>query len=103
MPWEERGGRRYYYRKVRKGTRVFSVYVGGGVVGELSAQIDEAERKVRASNREELRRELARQDEVDALLERSWRVAEAAARSALEEAGYHLHHRQWRLRRNGET
>jgi hypothetical protein len=103
MPWEERGGRRYYYRKVRKGSRVFSVYIGGGVAGTLAARLDEAERKEHERDREELRRELARQDRVDALVERSWRIAEAAAKSALEEAGYHLHNRQWRLKCNGEA
>jgi hypothetical protein len=103
MPWEERGGRRYYYRKVRKGDRVFSVYVGGGAIGTLAAKLDEAERNVRGRDREELRRELSRQDEVDALVEQSWLVAQSAAKSALEEAGFHLHNRQWRLRRNGEA
>jgi hypothetical protein len=103
MPWEERGGRRYYYRKVRKGGRVFSVYVGGGIAGALASRLDEAERKERDRDREELRRELARQDKIDALVERSWLVARAAAKSALEEAGFHLHNRQWRLRRNGEA
>jgi hypothetical protein len=103
MPWEERGGRRYYYRKVRKGGRVFSVYVGGGIAGTLASQLDEADRKERDRDREDLRRELARQDEADALVERSWRVAQDAERAILEEAGYHLHNRQWRLRRNGEA
>jgi hypothetical protein len=103
MPWEERGGRRYYYRKVRKGGRVFSVYVGGGIAGTLASQLDEAERKDRGRDRGELRRELARQDRVDALVERSWLVAQTAAKSALEGAGFHLHNRQWRLKRNGEA
>lgn len=103
MPWEERGGRRYYYRKVRKGSRVFSVYVGGGVVGTLASQLDEAEREERGRDREGLRRELAHEDRADALVERSWRVAQAAAKSTLEGSGFHLHNRQWRLKRNGEA
>ena len=86
-----------------EGGHVFSVYVGGGIAGTLASQLDEAERKDRGCDREELRRELAHQDRVDALVERSWRVAEAAAKSALEEAGFHLHNRQWRLKRNGEA
>ncbi|HEX7176987.1 MAG TPA: hypothetical protein VF240_17140 [Pyrinomonadaceae bacterium] len=102
MPWEERSGRRYYYRKVRKGTRVFSVYEGGGLTGALAEARDKDERRERVRSREEVRRELAHADRVEALVERSWLVAETAAKSVLESAGYHLHHRQWRLKRNAE-
>jgi hypothetical protein len=102
MPWETRGGRRYYYRKVRRGGRVFSVYEGGGLSGTLAAQRDAAERETRAQTRAELRRELRRQDAIDAKVEQSWRIAEQAARAVLEAAGFHRHKRQWRLRR-GET
>jgi hypothetical protein len=102
MPWEERSGRRYYYRKVRKGDRVFSVYEGAGLAGALAEARDATERETRAQSREEVRHELAHADQVDAMVDRSWLVAEAAARSVLQAAGFHLHHRQWRLKRNGQ-
>lgn len=99
MPWETRGGRRYYYRKERRGGRVFSVYEGGGLGGVLAEERDAAERETRAKSRAELRRELRRQDAIDAKVEASWEAAERAARALLEAAGYHQHKRQWRLRR----
>ena len=34
MAWETRKGKRYYYLKVRKGTKVKSVYLGTGVVAQ---------------------------------------------------------------------
>jgi hypothetical protein len=100
MPWETRGGRSYYYRKERRGGRVFSVYEGGGLGGQLAEARETAEREKRAQSRAELRREMARQDAIDAQVEASWKVAERAARALLEAAGFHRHKRQWRLRRD---
>jgi len=99
MPWETRGGRSYYYRKVRRGGRVFSVYEGGGLGGQLAELRETEERRTRQQSRAELRRELKRQDAIDAKVEASWKEAERAARALLEAAGYHQHKRQWRLRR----
>jgi hypothetical protein len=100
MGWEERGGQRYYYRKVRRGGRVFSVYTGNGVMGEIAAAQDADERASAVQTREELRREMATQDRIDGLIGESERIAERAGRAALEAAGFHLHKRQWRLKRN---
>lgn len=100
MGWEERGGRRYYYRKVRKGGRVFSVYEGGGIGGAIAEAQDAREQEKRTQTREELRREIAAQDRIDGLIGESERIAERASRAALEAAGFHQHKRQWRLRRN---
>jgi uncharacterized SAM-dependent methyltransferase len=100
MPWETRGGRRYFYRKERRGGRVFSVYEGGGLGGQLAEARAEEERKTRAQSRAELRREMAHQDAIDVKVEASWKVAERAARALLEAAGFHQHKRQWRLRRD---
>ncbi|MDQ5839364.1 MAG: hypothetical protein M3379_21520 [Acidobacteriota bacterium] len=100
MAWEERNGRRYYYRKVRRGGRVFSVYEGGGFGGTLAEARDEEERKERGRKTRSLRAELAAQDAVDAVIDRQWQAVKAAADAALEAAGYHRHKRQWRLRRD---
>lgn len=100
MAWEERNGRRYYYRKVRRGGRVFSVYEGGGLGGQLAELRDTSERKERAQTRAELRRETAHHDRIDALIGEAWQIVEAATRSALEAEGYHLHKREWRLKRD---
>lgn len=100
MAWEERGGQRYYYRKVRRNGRVFSVYTGDGITGAVAAAQDKHEQEKRKLTREEMRREMAAQDRIDNLIRESERIAEGAARAALEAAGYHSHKRQWRLRRN---
>lgn len=101
MAWEERGGKRYYYRKVRKGGRVFSVYEGGGIGGEIAAAQDVIEQETRALTREEFKREQAKQDRIDDLIGESERIAQGAARAALEAAGFHQRKRQWRLKRSG--
>lgn len=48
MGWELRRGKRVYYRKVREGGRVRSVYCGAGERGERAAREDE-ERRARAT------------------------------------------------------
>ena len=103
MAWEERAGRRYYYRKVRKGGRVFSVYEGGGLGGKLAEARDAERRKESAREMRTLRAVLARQDAIDAKIDEAWRIVERAAHEALEAAGYHQHKRQWRLRRDAKA
>lgn len=47
MGWEMRRGKRVYYRKVREGRRVRSVYCGTGERGEQAAREDAARRAAR--------------------------------------------------------
>lgn len=102
MAWETRGGRRYYYRKVRRDGRVFSVYEGGGLAGTLSEAREAERRETKAEERERLRRDMAREDRIDALIDRAWLIAKEAERAALEAAGYHRHSREWRLKRDAK-
>ena len=44
MGWELRRGKRVYYRKVREGSRVRSIYCGSGERGETAALEDEERR-----------------------------------------------------------
>jgi hypothetical protein len=99
MAWETRNGRRYYYRKVRRGDRVFSVYEGGGVSGQVSAESDARDRCVKQSRALTLREQAARDDSIDAKIDESWRMVSLATEAELEAAGYHRHKGQWRLRR----
>ena len=48
MAWETRGGRRYYYRKVWKDGRCFSVYEGGGMLKRAESALNVAEKSYKA-------------------------------------------------------
>lgn len=100
MPWEERNGGRYFYRKVREGGRVFSVYEGGGLAGQIAAERQKAATVERTRTRAELRREAAKQDRIDGLIGEAEVIAGRVAGAMLEAAGYHSHKRQWRLKRD---
>jgi hypothetical protein len=99
MAWETRNGRRYYYRKVRRGGRVFSVYEGGGVSGQVSAEAAASERVVKQARALTMREQAARDDAIDAKIDESWRMVLMATTAALESAGFHQHKGQWRLKR----
>lgn len=100
MPWEERSGRLYYYRKRREGKQVISEYVGAGPVAEAIAAIDEMERIGREQERElekaEMQEDRAVAAEVDDLAD----LIRAVTHAALLMAGYHTHRGQWRQERD---
>ncbi len=99
MAWEERHGRRYYYRKRRVAGRVVSVYLGQGEVVSMLADLDDAERMERQEARQEeqaRRAELRRADEDLADLTG---LTEAFAAAALLLAGCHTHKGTWRRKR----
>jgi hypothetical protein len=100
-PWErrERGGL-YYTRSRKEGGRVVREYVGGGVLGELAAQIDAEWRRQREEKAVAQREERKRLDALVAPLEELCEAAEIIARAALVASGYHQHNRgEWRRRR----
>ena len=99
MAWEQRGGRRYYYRCVRKGDRVRKVYVGTGPAADQAAETDRRHRQQR----------LERKQRMSALvleLELAARFADHGheeflqrATELLNEAGYRYHRGSWRKQR----
>jgi hypothetical protein len=103
--WEWRGNHVYLYAKLRRGRSVVSVYLGR--FGERAEAVIEAHRRevqdrrearrVEAVRWESLRAEMAALDGQLAELSRS---ADSAFRTAMEEAGWHLHKREWRRRRS---
>lgn len=99
MPWEDRNGRSYYYRKERAGKRVRSVYVGGGETAELIAQLDWMQGVEQEGKRRLARIERARLQEQDAELDRVCALVETLTTGALLAAGFHKHKRQWRRRK----
>lgn len=101
MGWEtrERGGR-YYTRSRKVEGRVVREYVGTGLVAELVAGRDAAERWERVKSGATVRAERERLAPPDAALAAFEEAAEAMARIALVAHGYHQHHRgAWRKRR----
>lgn len=99
MAWQERNGKRYYYRSKRRGGQVVTEYAGTGSAGESEALLDELER----ARQEAERAEWQRQIEADAALDQEIAEYALAVRrtvaAVLLASGYHRPKRQWRLRR----
>jgi hypothetical protein len=101
MGWEKRGGREYYYRKEREGTRVRSVYVGAGETSRLIAQLDAMQSDEQEGKRILAGLERERWQAQEAELNDLAEMMDAIATGVLLAAGYHTHKRQWRFQRNG--
>lgn len=93
MAWETRRGRKYYYRKKRVGTRVVSVYVGSGLLGQF-IELEDLER--REAREEELRkmRELVTEERQMA---EEFRQNQFLAIQAANEEGISRRKGEWRL------
>ncbi len=104
-PWErrERGGF-YYTRSRREGGRVVREYIGGGVLGELAAQLDAEIRRIREEEANTWREERKSMEALlDKPVEELCRAAEILSRAVFVAAGYHQHNRgEWRKRRGTE-
>lgn len=99
MAWEQRGGQRYYYKKVRKGDKVVSQYWGNGPEARGVAAMQEVnERRVRRK-RNAMRKMKEEVEVIDPLLDALERTLRALTRSTLLLAGFHEHKGQWRRRR----
>jgi hypothetical protein len=100
MAWELRNGKRYYYRKVRKGRRVVSEYVGAGEFAELLFQLDGFDRLEKQISALEWK---DKKDEVKNLgkdISRLIKIINGMVRASLLISGYHSHKGQWRRIRN---
>jgi hypothetical protein len=104
-PWEkrERGG--FYYTRSRKvNGQVIREYVGGGVLGQLAAQMDAEERRQKEEEKTYWREERERLEALDSLMEELYEAAEVLAKAALLAADYHQHKRgEWRKRRGNQS
>ena len=101
MGWECRGSSQYYYRKIRRGRRVVSEYVGAGEFAILTALLDEEQRAERQEQQEAERRRREEADQIDHELARFDDTLRLLTTIMLEEAGYHRHKGQWRKQRHG--
>ncbi len=99
MGIEDRRGRPFFYRKVRRGGRVVSEYVGGGMLAMGMAELAEADRVERAEATGAWRAERTRLEAEDRAFAEYFDRVESQACAMLTSAGYHRPKRQWRKRR----
>lgn len=90
MGWEERRGRKYFYRKRWIDGRVQSEYCGRGALAEAAFALDELKRQAR---------EEERQRAIDEGVDRACLLARHLIYAALLLNGYHMHRGEWRKRR----
>jgi len=100
MGWEsrERGGR-YYTRSRKIDGRVVREYMGGGLIGELAARFDEAEREKRKGEVARARLERARIEDLVTPVMELCEVAEVLYRATLVDGGYRRYQGKWRRKR----
>lgn len=100
MAWERRRNGSYYFRKIRTDGGVRSVYVGGGVIGNLAMSLDELRRGQVNEQRQRERGEREHLHALDRQAAESERDVRRHVAVALTAAGYHQHHRgEWRRKR----
>ena len=101
MGWETRvrGVGSYYYRSVRSGERVKKEYVGGGLLGEVAAKLDETERLRRKEEVAYWTAERERLEGSAAFVYELEEAAEVLTRAHLLASGCHQHKGQWRRKR----
>lgn len=99
MAWEIRRGRKYYYRKVREGRQVRSIYVGASENASHFAELDAQINQSSADERATTRRMQEFYDEAGAQVERLASIVETLMEGVLLAAGFHTHKREWRRER----
>ena len=99
MGWEQRLGRSYFYRKVRRGGRVGSEYCGGSGRGQLAAEQLKQERIERKRKQDYEKQQRIQAKETENQLRREAETVRAIVRQFLIRAGFRDHRGTWRLRR----
>ena len=100
MAWEERNGRHYYYRKMRRGRKVISEYVGTGTFAELIALQDECDRKEKEIAQNKWKKQIEDLCQLDSDVMQAALLIRNIVRAYLLISGYHPHKGQFRKRRN---
>ena len=96
MAWEYRHGRLFYYRKVRQGKRVRSIYMGNGEDAYLCSEM--VEEKLHQDQREKVFRES--ENVIEAQFAALDAEISAITKETLTTAGYHQHKGTWRKKRH---
>lgn len=94
MGWVSFRNTSRYYRKVRAGKKVLSIYMGNGVAAEAAAKAVEDNAKERAYLRDAKRKDRALDDQINALIGQG----AALTADALTKAGFYKYQRQWKLK-----
>lgn len=94
MAWARFRNSIRYYRKVREGKRVHSIYLGNGAAAEAAAQAVEEAAKERKALRDAKLKDKALDDRINALT----RQSAAVTAEVLTAAGFHQYQRQWKLK-----
>src|SRR5215207_1521221 len=104
MGWEnrERGGR-YYTRSRKVDGRVVREYVGSGLIGELAARFDEAEREKRKIDAARARLERVRVEALVAPVVELCEVAKVLCHATFVDGGYRRYQGKWRRKRARRT
>lgn len=94
MAWDST--RRYYYRSVWTDGGPRRVYVGGGLLGKVAAQLDAQERAQRAAQNAQRLQQRAAGRAIDADLDRQHGRLRTLVWAALLANGWYQHKREWR-------
>jgi glycine/serine hydroxymethyltransferase len=101
MGMEPRGSQVYFYEKKRVGRRVFSKYIGGGLVAAMAAEASATATQERDQHRREQRRIRDEQRQIGQKIDEQGRIIAATTGRLLRLAGFHQHKGQWRKKRCG--
>lgn len=102
MSWDkkQRGGEhRYYYRSERIGKTTVKHYLGRGPLVELAARLDEVTRQERRAERKQWEAEQLQLAQADLILREFRVLTDLLTMATLLVGGFHLHHGQWRKRK----
>ena len=99
MALEYRNGKPYYYRKIRRGKKVISEYVGSGDVAKLNAQLDKTKVFIKKFNKLQIANIEAEHEREDKELNQLEKQIKESLNQVAISNGYHQHKRQWRKKR----
>ena len=99
MALVEVNGSVHYYRNKRIGKKVKRIYVGSGDLARKAAAVDSHRRLRRQMEREALQADLRQWKELCAPLDRLIELTDLLFAAVMLTEGYHLHHGEWRRRR----
>ena len=94
MAWASYKNSTRYYRKVREGKKVHSVYMGNGEEAHAAAKAVEEAAIERATLQEIKAKDKALDERINSLI----REGNTLTSSALKEAGFYQYQRQWKIK-----